>query len=455
MSNNSSLPAIVAVSTPAGTGAIAVVRLSGTNCHSIASKVFHSRKPLEQIPARHITFGRIVDKDGKILDTALAVRFDAPQSYTGEDMVEISCHGGPLITSRLLELLIASGARLAEPGEFTLRAFLNGKLDLTQAEAVMDLISAKTPVALRAAANQLEGILGQEIQAIRQQLLQTLAHLEAWIDFPEEGISPDDSNQLCQRIQTTLQSIHRLLATSEEGRILREGARIAICGLPNAGKSSLLNRLLGFERAIVSDIPGTTRDTIEEFACLRGIPCLITDTAGLRKTDDPIEKEGVLRAQKAIQKSDLILHIYDASQSLSPPPLDFSLEQASILICCANKIDLLPADQLAALPTECISISCQTGEGISQLVDYIVQKISTSFPEGFNSRVAINARHKGCLERAIAPLQAALTGLHEGMELELVAIELRSALATIGEIVGTPDAEEILGEIFAQFCIGK
>lgn len=361
-------------------------------------------------------------------------------------MVELSFHGGILVSAQVLELVLTQGARAAAPGEFTQRAFLNGKMDLTQAEAVMDVIRASTPRALKAAEEQLEGRLGAEIAKIREQLLGVVAHVEAYIDFPDEDIDPHVGRQLLDDVRGVGRRVEDLLATADEGRILREGVRLVLCGAPNAGKSSLLNRLLGFERAIVSEIPGTTRDTIEEFASLHGIPFRITDTAGLRETSDRIEQEGVERAKKAILRGDVIVHVIDATV-FDPSPVS----EGEII--AANKIDL-PHDA-ARIPSSAHRVSSLTGEGVEGLVDAIVGRVSRR-PDGEGpTMAAISARHKACLERAHEHLRAAIGEMESESPPELVAAPLRAALDAVGEVIGAADIEEILGQIFSTFCIGK
>jgi tRNA modification GTPase len=349
---------------------------------------------------------------------------------------------------------------MARPGEFTERAFLNGKLDLTQAEAVMDLISAGTPRAARAATAQLEGRLGQEIQALRGELLECVAHLEAFIDFPEEGIDPESGVALRRRMQRIAERLANLLATADKGRLLREGITLALCGAPNAGKSSLLNRLLGAERAIVNEAPGTTRDTIEEKASLGGYPFRVIDTAGLRETVDAVEQEGVRRARHAAEQADLRIHLVDASLLSDAATIPAPLFDDEILVY--NKRDLL-ADR-ATLPGG-IVISCRTGEGIDSLIQTIISKVTGHSKgkkgdkgvhgETAQDGAAINARHQDCLKRASLSLGAAMDLLGAGDPPELVAVELRSALGAVGEVVGEAGTEEILGKIFSSFCIGK
>jgi len=433
---------IAAISTPPGEGAVALIRISGPEAISILKKVFISPPPAP----RHATLGRIVE-NGATVDQVLATVFPAPASYTGENLAEIGCHGGILLAAHILELILRQGARAAEPGEFTHRAYLNGKLELTRAEAVMDLISARTPLALRAAAEQLQGRIGEEADAIRAGILETVAHLEAWIDFPEEGIDPAAGEALLKMISASGDRIANLLATAESGRVLREGVRVAIVGPPNAGKSSLLNRLLGMERAIVSPVPGTTRDTIEEAACLRGILFRLTDTAGLRETSDPVEREGVERARRTIEQADLVLHIIDASINFHEP----ALREREILV--ANKMDLVSGE--GNLPAAAIRVSSKTGDGLPELVEAMLRETSGSHLSAGQSLASVNARHKILLESAASSLIAAAALLESGAPPEISAIELRAALDAVGRITGSADTEEILGEIFGRFCIGK
>lgn len=442
-------PPIIAIATPPGTGAIALLRISGKDSFSLLEKVFQCSQPFEDIPSRKVTFGRIIQKDGSVLDEVLLTKFTAPSSYTGEDMVEITCHGGVLVTAGIYGLLLRQGAQAADPGEFTLRAFLHGKMELTQAEAVMDLIHAKTPLALRAATEQLAGAIGKEIYIMREALLEVVAHLEAWIDFPEEDINPETGERLISRIQDIIIQIESLLSTANEGRILREGVRLAICGRPNAGKSSLLNRLLGYDRAIVSEIPGTTRDTIEEIANIQGIPFRIIDTAGLRHSEDSIEKQGIQRTKNAICEADIVLELIDATLG---HPSEVATQGKPHLVV-ANKCDI--TSSLLPPLADALAISCHSGAGIPMLLEKLAHLAGHHQPEGHASVAAINARHQSCLDRARENLLIGVQGLKQNSEPPLIAIDLRSALDAIGEITGRIDAEEILGKIFSSFCIGK
>jgi len=439
---------IAALATPPGEGALAVIRISGVTAFAVADQIFRGTKPSSQLEERRVVFGRIVSPEGEVIDEVLLTIFRNPRSYTGEDLVEISGHGGSLVASRVLAAALAAGARMARPGEFTERAFLNGKLDLTQAEAVMDLISANTPRAAKAAAGQLEGRLGEEINALRAELLDAVAHLEAFIDFPEEGIDPDSGALLRARMEKIAGHLEQLLATANEGRLLREGISLALCGAPNAGKSSLLNCLLGTERAIVSATPGTTRDTIEEMANLGGYPFRVIDTAGLRETADAVEREGVTRARHAAEQADLRLHLVDASalqDGITP------LFEDELLVF--NKVDLV--SDRASLPAGQL-ISCRSGEGLEALVSAILSKVTgRSDGEPAPDGAAINARHQECLQRAASALATTIAMLDAGESPELIAVELRASLSAVGEVVGEAGTEEILGKIFSSFCIGK
>jgi len=431
---------IAALSTPPGEGALAVVRMSGPAALTIAGRVFRGGAPTH----RMAVLGRIVDAEG-IVDEVVLTAYHGPASYTGEDVVEISGHGGVLVSARVLRAVLQAGARAAGPGEFTQRAFLNGKMDLTQAEAVMDLIRAQTPLAARAAAEQLAGRIGAEILAIREAILDVVAHVEAHIDFPDEDIDPDTGAALLARIGATREHIARLLATANEGRILREGVRLAICGRPNAGKSSLLNRLAGYERAIVSPTPGTTRDTIEEVLNLRGIPFRVIDTAGLRETPDAIEREGVRRAREAVAAADVVLRVVDATEAdaLDDPAA------AENEIVVFNKCDLASEIQNP------LAVSCVTGAGIDALVDALAARVRNEPAPARDSLAAVNARHQACLFRAEGALEEAATKLAAGEAPEFVALDLRVALDAAGEVVGVVDTDDILGRIFGSFCIGK
>ena len=454
---------IAAISTPFGEGAIAVIRLSGKRAVAIADEVFRSKIKPSQLPSRVQQFGKIAD-GGDVIDDVLLSVFRAPASYTGEEVVEINCHGGILVSRRILTLLLERGARPANPGEFTQRAFLNGKMDLTQAEAVMDLIKAQTSLALRAATEQLEGKLGEKIWSIREKLLGLLAHVEAFIDFPDEDIDPDTGELLLKNLDQIREHIAALLRTADQGRILREGVRTVIYGEPNVGKSSLLNLLLGYERAIVSETPGTTRDTIEEVINLRGIPLRLVDTAGLRESHDAIEREGIARTLKNIERADLVLRVADAStpaidlrkaESQEKELTDFlpSCLPAQKTLLVLNKADLGEHESWRGI--DAVRISCKTNAGLDALADTIFSRVMLGDVHFADHAIAINARHQACLKTAAHFADAARSAIAESVSAEFIAVELRAALDAVGEVVGKADTEELLGKIFSTFCIGK
>lgn len=442
---------IAAISTALGEAAISVVRISGPQALQIASQV--ARLPLNVTP-RQAHLVPVVDADGGALDHGLLLYFKGPASYTGEDIIEFHGHGGVLVTQRVLDRWLACGARAADPGEFTQRAFLNGKMDLTQAEAVMDLIHAQSTLALRAANEQLGGAIGREATAMQQEIIPVLAHIEAYIDFPEEDISPETGADLLRRIDAVLGRAQKLIATSEQGRILRHGARTVISGAPNVGKSSLLNVLLGFERAIVSPTAGTTRDTIEEIIQVHGIPLRLVDTAGLRDAGDDIERVGIQRTERELERADLVIEVVDGSLPGENGRLRLSPELARRRILILNKSDLgIHADwssEAGAIP-----LSCLTGEGIEPLRDAIRAVIATAGPLATDHPIAINARHKAAFERSAGCLLAARAALEGNEAPEFIALEIREALQALGDVIGQVDVERILDVIFSTFCIGK
>jgi tRNA modification GTPase len=466
---------IAAIATPLGEGGLAVVRISGAQAFAVADKIFlpvgkSSLKP-SAAPTHTIQFGKIVH-DGKTIDEVLLAVLRAPRTFTREDTVEISCHGGILPAKLVLDTILENGARLAEPGEFTRRAFLNGRIDLAQAEAVADLIHSRTELALAAANEQIAGKLSQRINQLRDDLMKTLAHVEAHIDFPDEDISPDTKAQLLKRLENGIAFMDELLRTANEGQILRRGIRAAIVGRPNAGKSSLLNQLLGHDRAIVSPIAGTTRDTIEETANIRGLPVVFIDTAGLREGRDEIEVEGIRRSRETLEKAELILHVLDASEPLTSADeiylAEFSRKKR---ILVRNKTDLpqklnlpngragspLPADGAHGVtrPTEIVDVSCLDGQGIEALKDAIKNLVWSGKIEAGMLQVMINSRHQEALGRARAGAVRTLDALRADATLELVALDLRIAVNAVGEIVGKTATEDLLDSIFSQFCIGK
>jgi tRNA modification GTPase len=440
---------IAAISTPTGEGAIALIRISGEDAIGVADRIYRGKEKPSDFPSHTQRLGEIFEAD-RLIDQVMLSVHRTPATYTGEDLVEVSCHGGILVTARVLEACLRAGARSARPGEFSERAFLNGKMDLTQAEAVMDLIRAQSDLALRSANEQLEGRLGSEIRAIRAQLIEMLAHVEAAIDFPEEDIAPDEGDRLRARLDSVRQKMRDLLATAEQGRILREGIRAVIYGPTNAGKSSLLNRLLGYDRAIVSERPGTTRDTIEEVINLRGIPIRLLDTAGLRDSRDELEREGIARTERSLATADLLLHVLDRN---APKPAEFnkpSTDQIELVLL--NKSDL--SEHSDWKHHDALRISCLKENGLHGLEEAILARISENHlrPE---SALAINARHRDCLRRALDSCELAHATMKAGLAPEYMAVDLRAALRAVGEITGAENVEEILDSLFAQFCIGK
>jgi len=437
---------IAAISTAVGEAAIALVRISGENAIDVADKIFRGKHPTSDLQSHTQHLGRIIE-NGRVIDQAMLSVHRAPHSYTGEDLIEISCHGGALVTARVLESCLRAGARPARPGEFTERAYLNGRIDLTQAEAVIDLIRAQTDLALRSATEQLRGRLGDEFRGLQQRLIEIIAHVEASMDFPEEGISPDDTGTIRDRLASLQSDIDKLIATAETGRILREGLRVVIFGATNAGKSSLLNRMLGFDRAIVSEMHGTTRDSIEERIDLRGIALRLFDTAGLRAPENLVEREGIERTQRALETADLRLHIVDAN---APCPGDFKNDGSEMLIL--NKSDLPAHDDWAK--TDAIGISCKTGAGLSELADEIYRRIGGAKVSA-ESPVAVNARHREQLRRASEAIARAMEAIDVAATPEMFAIDLHEAQRAFDELLGGGDEEVVRDAIFSQFCIGK
>ena len=441
---------IAAISTPPGEGAIAMVRISGANAIQIADKIFRGKEQPSQFASHVQHLGEIVSAENELIDQVVLSVHRAPASYTGEDLVEVSCHGGTLVSAKVLEACLRAGARAARPGEFTERAFLNGKMDLTQAEAVIDLIRARTDLALRSATEQLEGRLGDQIRRIRDELIALLAHINASIDFPEEDIDPDEGETLSTQLESIRGQIAALLGTADQGLVLREGVRVVIYGATNAGKSSLLNRLLGYDRVIVSDTHGTTRDMIEEMVNLEGVPIRLLDTAGLRASESELEREGIARTEKSLELADLRLHIADRN---APKPAHFNgrTDNTNEFVVL-NKSDLPEHGDWKNVPA--LRLSCVTGEGLPQLQKEILARIHRQNlrPE---SAIAINTRHRDCLRRALECCERSRTALGEGLSGEYVAVDLDQALRAVGEVIGVVDVEQILDSVFSQFCIGK
>ena len=450
---------IAAIATPLGEGGLAVIRLSGPGALAVADACFvppRNRDKPSAAATHTVHYGRIL-LQGRVVDEVLLTVMRAPRTFTREDVVEISCHGGMVAAKAVLDAVLTHGARLAEPGEFTQRAFLNGRLDLAQAEAVADVIHARTELALVVANEQLAGKLSRRIGELRDELMTTLAHIEAHIDFPEEDIAPDTRESLLGRLDQALRFMDELLRTADEGRILRRGIRAAIVGRPNVGKSSLLNQLLGHERAIVSPVPGTTRDTIEETANIRGLPVVLIDTAGLREAGDAIEQEGIRRSHESVARAELILHVLDGAETLTPEDrryLDRFAGKKRILV--RNKVDQPQQLELPDnLAPKAIAVCALSGQGVEALKDAIRALVWGGEIRAEMLPAMINARHQDALRRARVATERCLTALRENRTLELVAADLRIAVNAVGEVVGQTATEDLLDAIFSQFCIGK
>lgn len=450
---------IAAIATPLGEGGLAVIRISGAQALDVADRCFlpagRTVRPSEA-ETHTILYGHVT-RQGRVVDEVLLSVLRAPRTYTREDVVEISCHGGLLPARAVLEAVLACGARTALPGEFTQRAFLNGRLDLTQAEAVVDLIHSRTELAMRAACQQLAGTLSRRINALRDDLIGILAHVEAHIDFPDEDIAPDTHALLLARMEKGVAFMDELLKTATEGRILRRGVRAAIIGRPNAGKSSLLNQLLGQDRAIVAKTPGTTRDTIEETADIRGVPVVFIDTAGLREAQDEVEAEGVRRSHEALSRAEIVLHVLDASEPLTTLDETYLADGAGKpRVLVLNKSDLPRVLRFATDPgARQVDVSCLNGKGIETLKDAVKDLVWAGQVQAEMLEVMINSRHQDALNRARESTLRTIESVRADEPLDLVAVDLHAAVNAVGEVVGKTTTEDLLDSIFSQFCIGK
>lgn len=453
---------IAAIATPTGTGGIGVVRVSGPEALAIALRVArlpHDRKPRP----RYAHVARVVDPedDERLVDEGLLLFFRAPRSYTGENVVELHGHGGSVVQRRVLDLVLRAGARMADPGEFTLRGFLNGRIDLAQAEAVAEMVAAPTAQALAAAASQLAGRLSQAVREIRQGCLSMLAQLEAEIDFAEEDVPPMPRATAARQLDRLLERLAELLAGADRGILQRHGLRVAIVGSPNVGKSSLMNALLNADRAIVTDVPGTTRDTLDEAFNLDGIPIVLTDTAGMRRTRDQVERLGVERSSRALESADVAVLVLDASRTLSATDT-----QTAELVCAArkptiavlNKRDLpavTPVAEAAALvPDASLCHTAATGADVEQLRAALRALVDLRAPPGELATLS-NVRHKQALQRANTELQSSARAVADELPADFVTIGLHGAVRALGEVTGESATEELLDAIFTRFCIGK
>lgn len=449
---------IAAISTPLGEGAIGIVRLSGTDSFAIAQKIFKG-KDLNKVASHTLNYGHIIDPlTGKVMDEVMVGAMKSPKTFTREDIIEINTHGGIAVTNEILQLAIREGARLAEPGEFTKRAFLNGRVDLTQAEAVMDIIRAKTDKAMNIAVKQLDGSLSDLINNTRQEILNTLAQVEVNIDYPEyDDVEEATTAVVREKTMEFEQLLTKLLRTARRGKILREGISTAIIGRPNVGKSSLLNNLLREDKAIVTDISGTTRDVIEEYVNINGVPLKLIDTAGIRETDDIVEQIGVERSKKALKEADLVLLVLNASEPLTAQDRQLlEISQDTNRIILLNKTDLPETIETSKLPEDVIRISVLKNQNI----DKIEERINNLFFENAglveqDATYLSNARHISLIEKAVESLQAVNQGLELGMPVDLLQVDLTRTWEILGEITGDAAPDELITQLFSQFCLGK
>ncbi len=452
---------ISAIATALGEGAVGIIRISGPKALDLANSIFQGKGPLSLKAARHLTYGHIVDEEKNIVDEVLAVFMPGPHSYTGEDVVEIQCHGGVEALKCILALTYRVGAQPAEPGEFTKRAFLNGRLDLTEAEAVMDIIRARSSQALSVAIRAQKGQLSRQVSIIRKGLKDLIVHLEATIDYPEDDIEAVTYGKVAEGIGTAMGAIDELLAHAHTGRIMREGLRTAIVGKPNVGKSSLLNCLLKSDRAIVSSVPGTTRDVIEEQMLIEGVPLILADTAGLRETEDYVEKIGVQKSREILADAELAIVVLDGSGPLDKSDrelLDLIKNKEHVIII--NKGDL-PA-QLDKTPLEqeygkdnILELSVKTGEGVQNFIEWLQSYVYGQEGSAEKGIFVQNARQEDLLREARACLSEARQGAHDQLPYDCIEIDTREAMAKLGEITGEAVPDEVINEIFARFCLGK
>ncbi|MBW9156036.1 tRNA uridine-5-carboxymethylaminomethyl(34) synthesis GTPase MnmE [Clostridium tagluense] len=452
---------IAAIATSIGEGGISIIRVSGDKSIDIIDSIFvgKNNRKLHDFKSYTMRYGHIIDKNASKLDEVIISYMKGPKSFTAEDTIEVNCHGGVVGTNRILQEIIRAGARMAEPGEFTKRAFLNGRIDLSQAEAVIDIIRAKTELSMKSALMQSEGSISREIKTIRNKLLSVIANIEVTVDYPEEDIEEVTAGMVSEDVALVISEIDTLLSTADEGKILREGLSTVIVGKPNVGKSSLLNALLKEKRAIVTDVPGTTRDAIEEYISIEGIPVKIVDTAGIRETEDIVEKIGVQTSKEKIDEADLVILILDWSKKLTHEDeeiIEYIKEKKYIVLL--NKSDLggkIERSELQSLKSKYITnISAKTGEGLSQVKGHIKDLF-------FNGEIktegvfVTNNRHKQSLIRAKENLESSLNALEYTSAIDLASIDIRNAWINLGEITGEALEEDIIHKIFSEFCLGK
>ena len=450
---------IAAISTPKGEGGIGIIRISGDKSFEILSKIFNTKNPNKDLGFYKFNYGFIHDK-GKIIDEVMIVRMKAPKTYTCEDVVEINCHGGYFVTEKVLELVLKNGARHAEKGEFTKRAFMNGRIDLSQAEAVMDLIHGKTEKSISLSLDQLRGDLKNKINNFKKSLLDVTAHVNVVLDYPEEGIDDPLPENLRKNLEKVYEEANLLIESYDKGKKIKEGIKTVIVGKPNVGKSTLLNSLLREERAIVTHVPGTTRDIIEEIINIKGIPLVLTDTAGIRKTDDIVENIGVEKSKQLIEKADLILLVLDASEKLEKEDIEVIekiKENNKKTIVLLNKIDLERKLDLSSYNLEnIVEISAKDNIGIEEMEDKIYSYIVEEDVENTSEKLIItNIRHKTALEKTKEAVKNIFETIDTGMPMDLISVDLKEALDSLSEITGEISSEDILEHIFGNFCVGK
>ncbi|WP_454052263.1 tRNA uridine-5-carboxymethylaminomethyl(34) synthesis GTPase MnmE [Clostridium sp. Marseille-Q7071] len=452
---------IAAVATTVGEGGVSIIRVSGDKSLKIVSSIFEgkNKRELDDIKSYTMRYGHIVDKDKNHIDEVIVSYMKGPRSFTAEDVVEINCHGGVIATNRVMQEVLKAGARMAEPGEFSKRAFLNGRIDLSQAEAIVDIINAKTELSMKSALMQSEGGISKEIEVLRNDLLSTIAHIEATVDYPEDDLEEVTADMAVLKLNEVLLTINNLLDTADEGKILREGLNTVIVGKPNVGKSSLLNALTKENRAIVTDVPGTTRDVIEEYINISGVPIKIIDTAGIRETEDLVEKIGVEKSKEKINEADLIVLILDNSRAIEEEDkeiIEYIKDKKYIVLL--NKIDLdgkINKDDLIGLNSDYIfNVSIKTGENIEKIKECI-KELFFKGEIATNDIIITNTRHKEALFRAKENIESAVDALKNTFAIDLASIDIRNAWTILGQITGNTLEENIIDKIFSEFCLGK
>jgi tRNA modification GTPase len=453
---------IAAISTPPGTGGIGIIRISGENSFSIASRIFKGAVEFENIKTHTIKYGKIVDPtSNETLDEVLVSKMNKPASFTKEDVVEINCHGGIVVLRKILSLIVKEGARIAEPGEFTKRAFLNGRIDLSQAEAVIDLINSKTEAGSKAALDQLEGKISKKLKELRGKLIELIAHIEVTVDYPEHDIEEITGDMVYESLKPIRNMIYNISKTFENGRMIREGLNVVIVGRPNVGKSSLLNELSGKSKAIVTDIPGTTRDIIEEYININGIPVKLIDTAGIRETEDVVERIGVERAKKAVDEADLTIMMIDGEAGINSKDIEiFGEVRDKRNIVVLNKIDVASIDNIKEIEDyfkdfNLIKISIIKDIGTDKIEEEIIDLFNKGSLRLNDEILLTNIRHKNMIDSCMVSIDNAISAYDGGMPLDMITIDIKDAAYYLGQITGESVNEQVLNEIFKRFCIGK